>query len=232
MNLLQSLRWSGLPVALAACWSTLALGAESFAPPASSTPAAAPDRGVVSPDPTGADVCRKPAGDHSLCGRSRIDAKAGKKCLAQYEGMCSGCNVHPEPPFGGSYHSTMRAQIAKGEAALMVLHQFDFVPGEAALNYRGRLRLQRIAQLVLQNPFPIIIEAGRHDPALDAARRAGVVSELARMPFPVPAERVVVGQSPSRGLDGIDAEIIHENLLKLKGYKFKDETVETVETVK
>ena len=225
MNPLQSLHRSGLSAVLAACWSTLALGAELFVPPANATPAAAPDRGVVCPDPDGADVCRKPAGDRSLSCRPRIDAKTSRKYLAEYDAMSSGCNVHPEPPFGGSYHSTMQAQIAKGEAALMVLHQFDFVPGEAALNYRGWLRLQRIAQLALRNPFPVIIEAGRHDQALGAARRASVVSELARMPCPVPPERVLVGQSPSRGLDGIDAEIIHENLLNLKGL---DATAESV----
>ena len=129
--------------------------------------------------------------------------------------MCSGCNVNPEPPFGTSYDATMQAQIAKGEAALMVLHHFDFVPCQGALNYRGRLQLQKIARRALHNPFPIIIEASRHDPDLDAARHAAVIAELAFVP--VPAERVVIGLSPARGLDGLDAELIHLNLLRLTG---------------
>lgn len=128
---------------------------------------------------------------------------------------CPACNLHPEPAFGASYHAIMRAQVAKGEAAQMVLYQYDFVRGQAALNYRGRLRLQKIARLAPQNPFPIIIEANRYDPELDAARQAQVVTELSWAPFPVPAQRVVVGLSPERGLDGLDAVLIHQSLLNL-----------------
>lgn len=129
--------------------------------------------------------------------------------------MCSRCNVNPEPPFGTSYHAAMQSQIAKGEAALMVLHHFDFVPCQGELSFRGRLRLQEIARRALHNPFPIIIEASRHDPNLDAARHAAVIAELELMP--IPAERVVIGPSPARGMDGLDAELIHQNLLRLTG---------------
>jgi len=138
-----------------------------------------------------------------------------KNAIAEGNAMCSGCNVNPEPKFGTSYHATMQAQIAKGEAALMVLHHFDFVPCKGELNFRGQLQLKKIARRALCNPFPIIIEASRHDPALDAARRATVLSELALTP--VPMERVVIGSSPARGLDGLDAELIDQNLLRLMG---------------
>jgi hypothetical protein len=109
----------------------------------------------------------------------------------------------------------MQAQIAKGEAALMVLHQFDFVPCKDRLSVRGRMQLRKIAERAAQNPFPIIIEARWEDPALDAARHTAVVAELSWLPCPVPAERVFIGPSLTRGLDGLDAEIIHQNLLNL-----------------
>lgn len=97
----------------------------------------------------------------------------------------------------------------------MVLHHFDFVPCRGKLNFRGRRRLQKIARRALHNPFPIIIEASRHNPDLDAARHAAVLAELKLMP--VPADRVVIGPSPARGLDGLDAELIHQNLLRQMG---------------
>ncbi len=139
--------------------------------------------------------------------------RSDKDCVAESNATCAVCNVNPEPPFGTSYHATMQAQAAKGEAALMVLHHFDFVPCQGELNYRGRLQLQKIARRALQNPFPIIIEASPLDPTLDSARYAAVISELASSP--VPAERVVVGSSPARPMDGLDAQLIHQNLLRL-----------------
>jgi hypothetical protein len=95
----------------------------------------------------------------------------------------------------------------------MVLYQYDFVPCEGRLSVRGRMQLWKIAERAAHNPFPIIIEASRDDSALDAARHAAVVAELAGLPCPVAAERVFIGPSLTRGLDGLDAEIIHQNLL-------------------
>lgn len=143
------------------------------------------------------------------------DCPPTSSVAAASDPLCPTCNIHPEPAFGASYNTVMRSQVAKGEAALMVLYQYDFVRGQATLNYRGRLRLQKIARLAPQNPFPIIIEANRYDPALDAARHAQVVAELGWSAFPIPAERVVVGLSPERGLDGLDAVLAHQNLLNL-----------------
>jgi hypothetical protein len=117
--------------------------------------------------------------------------------------------------FGTSYHAMMQMQIARGEAALMVLYPYDFVAGEAALTHRGKLQLLKISALTNRNDFPIIIQGSPGLPALDEARRSIVIAEMNLLPYPVPADRVIVGRPLTRGLDGIDAELIHQNLLGL-----------------
>lgn len=213
-------RCCGLCLAIAlAVWSSPLLAAEPPArlSPASSPPVATPYVIPLYENPSAPvaeswpDSC-PPATELSPATPLQSPAVAQSSVS---DPLCPDCNRHPEPAFGASYHAIMRAQVAKGEAARMVLYQYDFVRGQAALNYRGRLRLQKIARLAPQNPFPIIIEANRYDPELDAARQAQVVAELSWAPFPVPAERVVIGLSPERGLDGLDAVLIHQSLLNL-----------------
>lgn len=222
MTASQSLRRTGFSAVLCLCGIPVALGSEEAELPLAPTPA---ERGAVpvavpdhSSDPAVAVDCQ--------CRRCRSATRrthrwfgwfrhSASDSIAEHNAMCSGCNVNPEPPFGASYHVTMQAQIAKGEAALMVLHHFDFVPCQGELTSRGRVRLQQLARRALHNPFPIVIEASPHDPDLDAARHAAVVWELALMP--ALADRVVIGPSPARGMDGLDAELTHLNLLRLTG---------------
>jgi hypothetical protein len=44
-------------------------------------------------------------------------------------------------------------------------------------------------------------------------RRQSVLAALAPGPFPVPAERVVVGPTIANGLSGVDAEMVNQNLM-------------------
>ncbi len=74
-------------------------------------------------------------------------------------------------------------------------------------------RLNKIAQLLPRNAFPVVIQQSLENRNLDEARRRTVLRELAKTPFPVAEQRVVVGEPPARGLDGVDAEAIHQNLL-------------------
>lgn len=227
MIALQSLREFGLLIVLILCGNAFAFCGEGE--PTLAATAQYRDPLVPIPDPgttglagPGGSVdcqCRRCSPESHRSGGFFSWFKRGSErgperdCVAESNAACSGCNVNPEPPFGASYFATTQAQIAKGEAALMVLHHFDFVPCQGELNDRGRLQLQKIARRALQNPFPIIIQASPRDPELDAARLAAVISELAFSP--VPAERVVIGPSVARALDGLDAQLIHQNLLRL-----------------
>ena len=119
-----------------------------------------------------------------------------------------------EPPLGFFMYAAVNTQIANGEAARMVLYHYDFIQANDQLNARGAARLNKIAQLLPQNPFPVVIQQSLENRVLDEARRRTVLRELAKKPFPVAEQRVVIGEPPARGLDGVDAEAIHENLLE------------------
>jgi hypothetical protein len=106
-----------------------------------------------------------------------------------------------------------QTEVTNGEAARMVLYHYDFVEGSDQLKPRGKYQLAKITALLPLNFNPLIIEASPEAPALDEARRVAVVRELAVGPFPVPAERVVIGRPLSIPLEGADAERIYRNLL-------------------
>jgi hypothetical protein len=116
-------------------------------------------------------------------------------------------------PLGASVYLNGRTEVANGEAARMVLHQYDFVEGSAQLNPRGKDQLARIAGYLPRNFFPIIVERTPETASLAESRRLVVLNELARGTFPVPPERVVIGPDLANGLKGIEAEIIYRNLL-------------------
>jgi hypothetical protein len=96
----------------------------------------------------------------------------------------------------------------------MVLYHYDFEPGGSALTYRGKKQLGKMTQWLPGNSFPIIIEPTRENDVLGEARRRTVLKELSKQSFPVPEERVVVATPLSPGLDGIDAEVLHQNMLR------------------
>ena len=62
-----------------------------------------------------------------------------------------------------------------------------------------------------RNAFPLIVEATPGNKSLDTKRREHVIKLLAKNSAKVPAERVRVGASPARGMDGIDALSIDES---------------------
>lgn len=116
------------------------------------------------------------------------------------------------PPLGAVMHAVNAVQVDRGEAAGMVFYQFDFVSGTTRLNVRGIDKLGAIAARLPATFHPVIVERTGL-PALDDRRRAVVLEALASGPFPVPAERVVVGPPIARGLRGEEAAIIHEGSL-------------------
>lgn len=108
------------------------------------------------------------------------------------------------PPFGASVHAPFEAMVANGTAASMVLYHFDFVDGSDMLNVMGRDRLHRIAGLMAQNDFPVIIERTPEAPALAESRRTTVLTLLAQEGLAVPMARVVIGAPIANGLAGFE----------------------------
>jgi hypothetical protein len=116
-------------------------------------------------------------------------------------------------PLGQSVYQTMTNQIDAGVAARMILNDFDFEPNSANLNYRGREKLPQLAALALRYPYFIVVERTNYDPALADWRRQAVVKELARLPIPIAADRVVVGGPLTPGLSGVEAQLLYQSLL-------------------
>jgi hypothetical protein len=114
-----------------------------------------------------------------------------------------------EWPLGESAYAHARTQVANGQAARMVFHHCDFVDGTSQLNMRGRDKLAAVTASLPTNFFPIVVERTPREPGLDESRRTVLLAEIARGPFPVPAERILIGPSIANGMTGFEADRIY-----------------------
>jgi hypothetical protein len=132
-------------------------------------------------------------------------------------GRHSDCQAHMwgyaeefrAPPLGATIHAHYRTMVANGTAAAMMLYRYDFIDGTEVLNQRGRDQLTRIATMLHDNAFPIIIERTPEAPALAEARRAAILNVLALNAIPVPPGRIVIAPPIAYGLSGADAEVLY-----------------------
>jgi hypothetical protein len=119
-------------------------------------------------------------------------------------------------PFGTYMRTAVVNQVQNGIAAQLALYHTDFVtpdglPG-VELNAKGRLRLEKLSELMPMSLCPLVIEMNEQDPTLNAARRAHVAALLQQSFAEFPDERVVVGRPVARGLAAPEAVFIHNNL--------------------
>jgi hypothetical protein len=131
-------------------------------------------------------------------------------------GLCSclGKESEFEPvPFGASIYTTYRRHVENGDAARMVLYHYDFVDNTATLNTKGQDQLAKIAAMLTQNGFPVIIERTPSNPQLAEARRLAILMELGQEGKIIQAERVTIGAPIANGLRGSEAEVIYQNLI-------------------
>jgi hypothetical protein len=134
----------------------------------------------------------------------------GSRCY----GSCWGLSEEFIPqPLGASLYASCNVQVANAIAARLMLYHYDFIEGSDQLNEKGRDRLLRLAGLLCASPAPLVIERTLYAPGLDEARRLSVLNALGHISVAVPVERVVIGPAMARGLDGIEAELIYQNLL-------------------
>lgn len=153
------------------------------------------------------------AGDYACRGTEKLSA--WQRCKKNWQACWLG---FPEewraPPLGASVYLNGKTMVANGEAARMVLYHYDFEDGGVRLNQRGRDQLAKIAGMLPTNFFPVVIERTPELPGLARARRMSVLQELAQGSFPVPPERVVVGEPAVPGLRGVEAMVIFGNLMQ------------------
>ncbi|MFO0841660.1 MAG: hypothetical protein U0797_04560 [Gemmataceae bacterium] len=151
-------------------------------------------------------------------GPAASGAAAGKsfwqRCQRRWqECFCGLPEEFQQPPLGHSVYANFKTHVENGEAARMALYRYDFIEGGSALNPRGRERLAQIAELLPRNFFPVVIEPAEGPPVLNEARRLAVLDDLGHGPFPVPPQRVVVGNPSAIGLSGREAMVIYQNLI-------------------
>jgi hypothetical protein len=139
--------------------------------------------------------------------------------VAKGKPLARGSLLHtanwPDTTLGYSVALHAEMQIAGAVPSRMVFHDYDFVPGTAELNDRGRDRILRTAALLPHNRHPVVVERLSYAPGLAEARRRTVLAGLATAGGWLPPERVVVGPSPTAPLRGPEAELIYLNLLRL-----------------
>ena len=97
----------------------------------------------------------------------------------------------------------------------MVLYHYDFIDGTEQLNLKGREQLAKIADLLHQNDFPIVVERTAYNPGLDEARRLLVLNELTRNSVIVRPNASSWEAPLANGLRGVEGEIVHLNLTQL-----------------
>ena len=114
-----------------------------------------------------------------------------------------------EWPLGEALYAHARTQVANGAAARMVFYHYDFVDGTSQLNLRGRDKLAAVAATLPTTFFPVVVERTPTEPGLDQSRRSALLTQLAQGPFPVPAERVVIGPRIANGMTGFEAILIY-----------------------
>jgi hypothetical protein len=118
-----------------------------------------------------------------------------------------------EWPLGQALYAHGRTQVANGLAARMVFYDYDFQAGTNKLNLSGQDKLKNVMTQLPTNFFPVIVERTPYAPELGESRQSMILAELARGPFPVPPERVVVGRPIANGLSGVESPYIFSNLL-------------------
>jgi hypothetical protein len=113
------------------------------------------------------------------------------------------------PPLGYFVYQHGQTEVANGAATFMTLYHYDFVDGSDILNVHGRDQLAKIALLLPQTFFPIVIERTPEAPFLAESRRVAILNELAQGKFPVPPQRVVIGPSLGDDLRGVEAQVFN-----------------------
>ncbi len=116
-------------------------------------------------------------------------------------------------PLGAAMYEAGKIMTANAAEAGLILHRFDFIEGSTELSPRGSDQLAKLVAQLAVSPFPLIVERTPEDPRLAESRRYAVLAMLARGPYPVPSDRVLVGVPKAHGLSGTDAQVIAGNAL-------------------
>ena len=222
---MRNVRWSWLPLALAAWSATLAVAQPQDGLTDRGSDAAlvrVHDSGPLEPLPSSVsdgesirgptDNAGLPAHAHGVAGGSfwsRLKARL------QWSHWGYPEEFGRVPP-GTSVRAHAQLQIANGLAARLILYRCDFCDGAETdaprLNDHGWKRLNEL--LAVQQcwgSLPLVIEATPDQPQVDAARRQYVMNQLEQAHVPA---KVVIGVPLVPGVPGVEATELNTRLLQ------------------
>ena len=111
-------------------------------------------------------------------------------------------------PLGAISRAHWHTMETNGEASDFVIYRNEFVDNSSELSPYGRDHVMEIAARMPSTPFPVIVQRSLNnaDPELDANRRNLVVQVLTDLGAGDAAQRTVVSQPYSDGINSLEAE--------------------------
>jgi hypothetical protein len=106
-----------------------------------------------------------------------------------------------------------------GEAADFVIYRNEFVDNSSELTPYGRDHIAEIAARMPSSPFPVLVQRSLNnaDPELDALRRDIVVRVLTDLGNHDAAQRTVVSQPYSNGINSMEGEQDYGRFRNIRG---------------
>jgi hypothetical protein len=108
-----------------------------------------------------------------------------------------------------------------GEAADFVMYRNEFVDNSSELTPYGRDHIAEIAARMPSAPFPVLVQRSLNnaDPELDQIRRDVVVRVLTDLGNPDAAQRTVVSQPYSNGINSMEGEQDYGRFRQIRGFR-------------
>jgi hypothetical protein len=106
-----------------------------------------------------------------------------------------------------------------GEAADFVIYRNEFTDNSSELTPYGRDHIAEIAARMPSSPFPVLVQRSLNnaDPELDALRRDIVVRVLTDLGNHDAAQRTVVSQPYSNGINSMEGEQDYGRFRNIRG---------------
>jgi hypothetical protein len=118
----------------------------------------------------------------------------------------------PAEPLGAASHRIFAAQVAAARQDHFVFYECEWKAGTARLGPAGLAHLEKVAQVISNTGYPVIIE-GHPEAILNDQRRAVIVASLTAAGVTDAERRVVVGRPPAEGLYGEEAIPLYPQML-------------------
>lgn len=114
-------------------------------------------------------------------------------------------------PLGAVNDTFWETQQTNAEAADFIFFDHEFRGETAQLAPAAKRHLEQVALRWEHVPFPVVVEMSEHNakPQLDRARRQAIIEQLARLGIHNPEGRVVIADSYTPGLPGVQAERLY-----------------------